>query len=99
MIEFKQKVQLGNRISIPFPIAKSLNIEPGDDVSIFCDEQNNIIYLQLTKPKTNIIFKRDTGTVITKEYHKPLTDTKFEPITQPPYTKITNQDKVLVEED
>lgn len=94
MIEFKQKVQLGNRISIPIQIVQSLGITIGDDVTIFCDEQQKMLYIQFhAKP---IIFDRGTGTIITREKYQPFTDTKFKPITESPSKKITNPE--LIEE-
>ena len=78
----------------------TLNLKPGNTIYLTCDGER--IYISPQKqniPKLMAIFERETGTIITRGYHKPLTDTKFEPITQPPYKKITNQDKVLVEED
>ena len=73
MINFKQKIQLGNRISIPIQIVQSLGLQLGDEVSILCDEQQRMIYVQF--PAKPVIFDRKTGNLTTPDYKK-ITESK-----------------------
>ena len=70
---FKTSIGNGYRISLPLPIINSLNIQRGDDVSIFCDEEEKMVYVKF--PAKPVIFDRKTGILTTPDYKK-ITESK-----------------------
>lgn len=88
MIEFKQRVQLMNRLSIPAPVAHTLGIKPGDEVSIFCDEEQKMLYVKFLK--VPVVLDRESG-ILTKQERRVVTETIFKPITSSNYKPITGK--------
>lgn len=96
MIEFKQKVQLGNRISIPTPIVQAFGIKQGDDIAVYCNEEQKMLYVKLIDAP--LIFDRESGLThglkfknITDVKYKPITDSKTKPLTDNKPKKLTTE--------